>query len=108
MSRRHATVICQPDMRSPTAAEAATGSFFFTASSSDGGNRLKSGSLGIFDYSDVGQVAIAFREIQSVSHHELVRNFETKVIDRHFFFATLVLIEQCRQLHAGRAARLQI
>jgi len=56
--------------------------------------------------SDKRQIAIQFIQIQPVAVHKFIRDVEAHVIEFHFRFAPLVLIEQRANLQAGRQSRL--
>src|SRR5689334_10337531 len=64
--------------------------------------------LGVFQHCDERQVAITFGEVQTITNDKLVRNLKTKIINLHFLLPSLILIEQRRQLHTRRAARVQV
>src|SRR5205809_444841 len=54
----------------------------------------------IFQHRNVGQVTVAFSEIQAIANHKFVRDLKTQIINRNFLLSAFVLIEQRSQLYA--------
>src|SRR5262249_22324502 len=56
---------------------------------------------------NIGQVTIAFRVVQPIADHELVRDLKADVVGLHRHQTARRLVEQRRQLQGARLARLQ-
>ena len=64
-------------------------------------------SAGQRQYSNVRQIAIAFRVVKPVADYEFIRNRKTNIIGGHVSQATLHFIQQDRDAQILRLALLQ-
>src|SRR5436190_23259776 len=58
-------------------------------------------------HADKRQIAISLREVQSISNHKEIRNFELHVVGFNLFNAPRSLIQQHASLDTARLKRLQ-
>src|SRR6185503_19204041 len=85
-----------------------SGSNFFPALGISHWFRIERLCFRVLEYSDKRQVAIAFGVIKSVANDEVIRDLKSQVINLHFAFAPLELVQQSHKFHACGAARFQV
>jgi hypothetical protein len=62
-------------------------------------------SLLVAHHSDKRQIAVQLVQVQSIAIYKFVRDVEADVVEFHFRFAPLIIIEQRADFQAGRPTR---